>query len=85
MSVGKLIDDAYTAAAEDWLAALPDAERQRWLDAAEADGRERCALSAYLLAGDIEAGDVQPPAILSLPASTRSAPRRAPRGRDEGR
>jgi hypothetical protein len=37
-----------------WWNSLDATERERWLDAAEADGRERSMLAAYTLMGDGE-------------------------------
>jgi hypothetical protein len=36
-----------------WWSALTPAEREAWLDRAEADGRERSPVAAYALMGDM--------------------------------
>lgn len=44
----------HEAMASAWWDSLNTAERECWLDAAEADGRERSMLAAYTLMGDGE-------------------------------
>ena len=43
----------YEAMASAWWDTLNTTERERWLDAAKADGRTRELLSAYTLMGDL--------------------------------
>jgi hypothetical protein len=44
--------DLYEQMAVCWWSALTPAERESWLDRAEADGRERSILAAYTFMGD---------------------------------
>ena len=43
----------YQRMASAWWNSLDSTERERWWDAAEADGRTRDLLSAYTLMGDL--------------------------------
>ena len=43
----------YEQMAQHWWDALTSEEQTAWLDAAEADGRERSPLAAYTLMGDL--------------------------------
>ena len=43
----------YKRMASAWWNSLDATERERWLDAAEADGRTRDLFSAYTLMGDL--------------------------------
>ena len=47
------MSDLYKRMASAWWNSLDATERERWLDAAEADGRTRDLLSAYTLMGDL--------------------------------
>ena len=46
------MSDLYEQMAVAWWNSLDATERERWLDAAEADGRERSMLAAFTLRGD---------------------------------
>ena len=49
----------YSQMAAKWWDTLTPEEQTVWLDAAEADGRERHPLAAYTLMGDLRAQDAE--------------------------
>ena len=51
---GRGTSGLYEAMASAWWDSLNTAERECWLDSAEADGRDRSMLAAYTLMGDRE-------------------------------